>query len=194
MKLVNSYRLPVPSVISSISPLKINNKNMEELKRQLTSILIRDLIDVYLRNPYYKRPIFSFSIDYCTVNFDKTFYVVEEEISEVLKAWANIAIAISKNQLAPVTTREISLEEYYGKITEQKLVDVILSNNKLTLKGNEVRKFSKEELQEIIGKTLDSQGAIFNLNFILTIEKHPKEELILKHYIFVPLIRELEFI
>ncbi|NJE13352.1 hypothetical protein [Thermococcus sp. LS2] len=63
MRLVNSHKLTVPSVVSFTPSPEINSKNIEELKRQLTSILIRDLIDIYLRNPYYKRPVLSFTVD-----------------------------------------------------------------------------------------------------------------------------------
>ncbi|ADT84840.1 hypothetical protein TERMP_01865 [Thermococcus barophilus MP] len=81
-----------------------------------------------------------------------------------------------------------------GKIREHGTVKNLLDISKPTLIGNEVRKFSESELHEIISKALSSKGALFELNFTLTVEKHPKEGLILRHYIFVPLSRELEFI
>ncbi|NJE13351.1 hypothetical protein [Thermococcus sp. LS2] len=64
--------------------------------------------------------------DKLVINFEKTFYAIENEISEAIRDWANTAVVISKAQLTPVKAREVRLIEYYGEIREHKILKSML--------------------------------------------------------------------
>jgi len=63
MKKVNSYSVKSSNIITNNIPPKIDQDSLIDFRRKLTSLIVRDLIDVYLRNSYYKRLVLVFGSD-----------------------------------------------------------------------------------------------------------------------------------
>ncbi|WP_206205337.1 hypothetical protein [Thermococcus sp. LS2] len=104
MKQVNFYQITSSNVVTADIPPRINRNSLLDFRRWIPPIIVNDLINVYLRNPYYKRPILVFGLDGVYVHFDKTFYVVKREIERLLDKWANLAQALSITEVAPLTS------------------------------------------------------------------------------------------
>ncbi|ALM74036.1 hypothetical protein TBCH5v1_0056 [Thermococcus barophilus] len=62
MKKVNLYSVKSSNIITNDIPPKISQNSLIDFKRRLTSLIVRDLIDVYLRNPHITRDLFSFLV------------------------------------------------------------------------------------------------------------------------------------
>jgi len=196
MKKVNSYSVKSSNIITNDIPPKINQNSLIDFRRKLTSLIVRDLIDVYLRNPYYKRPVLVFGPDILYVHFDKTFYVIEHEIGKALNKWANLAQAFSLNELAPVKADEIVLNEFYTVPLYHEILRGILHEERmLKFLGNEPRKYTNRELREISKALLSGNGALFEFEMLSRVKKRDKKEtLVSKSYLFVPLEKGLEFL
>lgn len=192
---MNSYQITSSNIITNNLPPRLNQNSLIDFKRKITSIMVRDLIEVYLRNPYYKRPILIFGPDALYINFDKTFYIIEKEVEKALNMWANLAQTFSINEIAPVKANDVVLNEFYTVVLYHKLLrEVLREDRKLTFIGNEARKYTSREFRELARALLSGEGALFELEFLAKVEKKEGENLVLKRFLFVPLEKSLEFL
>ncbi|MFA4647734.1 hypothetical protein P8X24_10905 [Pyrococcus kukulkanii] len=191
MREVNSYQLSSSNVITLTVPPAINRASLNDFKRKIVSIMVNDMLKVFLRNAYYKRPILVLSPDSVCIHLDKPFYVFKAEVEKLLEKWASFSQALSIIELTPVTANKVILTEFYVKNPWKDFLSEYSPVEELPFTGNEARKFSKRKLNEIREKLLCSSGALFRLECMsATGGKH----FVLGHSIFVPLEKSLEFL
>ena len=176
MKKVKSFEVSLP--------LTIDNKVIAEYKKLIVSELVQDFLRIFLKNPYLKRPHIVYSRDSVQFILERTWHVFEEKIESILST--SMKLLSPSGSVHPEKFR-IQVIEGYCNIQELSSLTDLLKTSSIEFTGNEARKFSIQELNDMLHKILESEGAL--LEFVLLM--HGKQETLM--YIFIPLSDEYEF-
>ena len=176
MKKVKSFDVSIP--------LTTNNKVIAEYKKLIVSELVQDFLRIFLKNPYLKRPHIVYSQDSVQFILERTWHVFEEKTESALSLSLKLLRSSSHTHIGKCRLQVI---EGYCNIQELSSLTDLLKTSSIEFTGNEARKFSIQELNDMLHKILESEGAL--LEFVLLM--HGKQETLM--YIFIPLSDEYEF-
>jgi len=132
-------------------------------KEVVTQELVQDLLKIFLRNPYLKRPHLVIKDEKTTFVVDRTWYVIE-----------NIAKSLP-------ASKEVELHEYLVEPDEALELKLVAYEN-VDIEGNETRKLNNKELRKLFEKTIKSPGVLVLMIFANSELK-----------LFIPLQDELEW-
>jgi len=136
---------PPHKLIKSLTPIHtiirpaIKKRVASEL---VTQELVQDLLKIFLRNPYLKRPHIMITDKKTTFIVDRTWYMVED----IAKSFPPL--------------KELELHEYWVEPKEATEAQSVTYEN-VSIEGNEARKLNDKELQELFERTISSPGALF---------------------------------
>jgi len=176
MKKVKSFEI-------SLSPTTDNNV-ITEYKKLIVSELVQDFLKIFLKNPYLKRLHIVYSRDFAQFLLERTWHVFEEKTESILSTSMKL---LPSSGPARSEKFRIQVMEGYCNVQELSSLTDLLKTQSVEFTGNETRKFSTQELNDMLHKVLESEGALFE--FVLS--RHGKQETLM--YIFIPLSNEYEF-
>ena len=176
MKKVKSFDVSIP--------LTTNNKVIAEYKKLIVSELVQDFLKIFLKNPYLKRPHIVYSQDSVQFFLERTWYVFEEKTESALSLSLKL---LQSPSYAYLENCKLQVIEGYCSAQELSSLTALLKTISIEFTGNETRKFSTQELNDMLHKVLDSKGALFE--FVLLTDRN--REILM--YVFIPLSCEHEF-
>jgi len=177
MKKVKSIEVPISQTT--------NNEVIIEYKKLIASELLQDFLKIFLKNPYLKRPHIVYSRDSVQFILERTWHVFEEKIESVLSLSLKL---LQSSSHAHTEKYKLQVIEGYCNIQKLSSLADLLQTSSVEFTGNEARKFSTQELNDMLHEVLESKGAL--LEFVLF--SHEKQETLM--YIFIPISDKYEFI